>query len=608
MQEPANRAKPLVSHAPAASAHPRWLSVVHGEAPLLLIAPHGGPAGPSMRAMLNPKVNDLYTAEITRELAERLGASAIINIGMDRNRLDLNRLSQILSDAPWMLELIAGSVERIIARNRRATVLLIHGWNVIEPRVDLGIGVKTTRGAIQPAFGAHVSASDAFINGPLFRFAEALRRSHIEPTFGLRYPGAGVNNLLQAFTMRHAASTVAPLRRLAALSERGAMEAAQLELSVSLRIPGRYRADSIGAVAEAFSPEPASVVATPRIEIIRIAEPPRRAPRQEPTRAASGPRRVGLEFYDAASQIGAMASFDFGPGAAGARVMVVAGRQRIALFTAEGVVERTPQSLTLGALTLRLDGTRVCFDFAGPAVIVEDGTDYLSVERALAKARLCENMDLHAEFQAWHGADSSLHSPTGTVIDLIAHPEHPNEGLFGRVTGGLRMSGAQHDLNAVGRLGRSFVGIGNGMFRARRMIWAAFPDHPAPHALEARVHIDESGTGAPQARRFLREQWHELQLHDLKLAPNVARRPPREIAALLQHVREPGTALSVAGEVTSFVMLSRPGPAQTRIVTSLGFARFGIGDRSGAGMFERSDRSSAAPGAPGEAAEDIDES
>jgi hypothetical protein len=126
--------------------------------------------------------------------------------------------------------------------------------------------------------------------------------------------------------------------------------------------------------------------------------------------------------------------------------------------------------------------------------------------------------------------------------------------------------------------------------------------------LEARVHIDESGTGAPQARRFLREQWHELQLHDLKLAPNVARRPPREIAALLQHVREPGTALSVAGEVTSFVMLSRPGPAQTRIVTSLGFARFGIGDLSGAGMFERSDRSSAAPGASGEAAEDIDES
>ncbi len=618
MQEPSHRAGPPPAAAasgapaPAPTAVARWLSIVESDTPILLIAPHGGSAGPATRAMLNPKVNDLYTAEITRELAARLGAGAIINAGMDRNRLDLNRLSQVMRDAPAILDLIARSVEGIVARSGRATVLLIHGWNVVEPRVDLGIGVKTVRGAIQPACHAHVSASDGFINGPLLRFAEALRRSRIEPTFGLRYPGAGANNLLQAFTLRHAASPVPALKRLAELSARGAIQAAQLELSVSLRIPGRYRDDTIAAAIEAFAERPPAPVAGPHIEIVRIAEPPRRAPRQEPARAASGPRRVGLEFHDAASRIGAMASFDFGPGAAGARVMMVAGRQRIALFTAEGIVERTPHSIRLGALSLRLDGTRVCFDFAGPAVVVEDGTAYLSVERALATARLCETMEVHAEFEAWEGAPARPRSSAegvsdGTIIDLIAHPAHPNESLFGRVTGGFRISGARRDLHAVGRLGRSFVGIGNGMFKARRMIWAAFPDGEAPHALEARTQVDESGAGARHARRFDRERWHELLMRDLKLAPNTSRRPPQAITALLGG-DPPGGEFAVTGEVDGFVMLSRPGPAQTRIVTSVGFARFRLGDRWGAGMFERSARGSAAPGAAAGPAEDADES
>src|SRR5260370_29550360 len=90
-----------------------------GVSPLLLIAPHGGHAGPATRAMLHPKVNDLHTADITRELAQRLGAGAIINAGMDRNRLDLNRLSQVMSEAPWLLELIAARLERLVERSGR---------------------------------------------------------------------------------------------------------------------------------------------------------------------------------------------------------------------------------------------------------------------------------------------------------------------------------------------------------------------------------------------------------------------------------------------------------------------------------------------------------
>ena len=603
-------AESRLSEEAAAAKGARWLQAPDGDAPVLLIAPHGGHAGPATRAMLHPKVNDLHTADITRELAQRLGAGAIINAGMDRNRLDLNRLSQVMNEAPWLLELIAARLERIVERSGRAVVLLIHGWNVIEPRVDVGIGVKSASGTLLPACGAHVSASDGFVNGPLLDFVESLRQSGIEPTFGLRYPGAGANNLLQAFTRRHAASSIDALRRLAALNARGALEAVQLELSVALRMPGRFRTQAIAAIVESFArcdrpaaASPPSRIERPSlIEIIRTVEVPSPPLRRGIQESSNGPRRVGLEFYDPSTQMGAMASFDLGAGAAGARVMAVAGRERIALFTAEGRVERTAHSLTLGPLALRLDGGRVRFDFAGPAVVVEDGTAYLSVESALAKAALHEAMELHVEFEAWPAAGASS-EPTETLVELITHPEHAGDGVFGRVTGHCSIAGAKHRLEAVGRLGRSFVGIGNGAFNARRMIWAAFPDTASPHALEARTLIDCHSAESTRARVLDRGRWTDASLQRLKLTPTTPRRPPRRISALLRPPGE-GSALTLDGEVQSFVMLSRPGPAQSRILTSLGFASFRIeghlGDLRGAGMFECSHRSASAQHAAAE--------
>lgn len=598
----------------AAAKSARWLQAPDGDSPVLLIAPHGGHAGPATRAILHPKVNDLHTADITRELAQRLGAGAIINAGMDRNRLDLNRLSQVMSEAPWLLELIAARLERIVERSGRAVVLLIHGWNIIEPRVDVGIGVKSANGTLLPACGAHVSASESFVNGPLLDFVQALRQRDIEPSFGLRYPGAGANNLLQAFTRRHASSPVGALRRLAALNARGALEAVQLELSVALRMPGRFRTETIAAIAESFvrcglpvAASQAGRIERPgRIEIIRTADTPSPAPRRGAQQPSTAPLRVGLEFYDPSTQMGAMASFDLGAGAAGARVMAVAGRERIALFTAEGRVARTAHSLTLGPLALRLDGGRLRFDFAGPAVVVEDGTAYLSVEHALAKATLHETMELHVEFEPWPQVGASAEPRTETLLELITSQEHGGDGIFGRVTGRCSIAGATHRLEAVGRLGRSFVGIGNGAFTARRMIWAAFPDGASPQAIEARTITENEGAARASARVLDRGRWTDANLEQLKLTPATSRRPPRRISALLRS-RDGDHALAIDGEVLSFVMLSRPGPAQSRILTSLGFASFRIGghlgDLRGAGMFECSHRTASSPRATAEPAD-----
>src|SRR3984957_18782917 len=91
-----------------------WLEMVEGDAPILLIAPHGGRAGAAARATLHPKVNDLETAAITRDLANRFHATALINARMDRNEIDCNRLSQIAARAPWMLDLIADRISQIV--------------------------------------------------------------------------------------------------------------------------------------------------------------------------------------------------------------------------------------------------------------------------------------------------------------------------------------------------------------------------------------------------------------------------------------------------------------------------------------------------------------
>src|SRR6266851_3245104 len=127
-----------------------WLEISDGDAPLLLIAPHGGRAG---RA----------------------------------------------AHATWILELIAERVGRIIACHGHATVLLIHGWNIIEPRIDFGLGLREVNGKLLPPAGAHVSASDSFINGPVRELSERLRETGIIPSFGMRYPGGDRQNLLQAF-------------------------------------------------------------------------------------------------------------------------------------------------------------------------------------------------------------------------------------------------------------------------------------------------------------------------------------------------------------------------------------------------------------------------
>ena len=67
------------------------LTVVPGDGPLVLVAPHGGRRDAERRPWAGGhlRMNDLHTASLTAELAALLGAGALINEKYDRNEVDL---------------------------------------------------------------------------------------------------------------------------------------------------------------------------------------------------------------------------------------------------------------------------------------------------------------------------------------------------------------------------------------------------------------------------------------------------------------------------------------------------------------------------------------
>jgi len=570
----------------ATAASESWLEVIDSDSPVLLITPHGGRAEPRTRSLSNPKVNDLHTADITRGLAARLGASALINVAMDRNRLDCNRLSQIIDRAPWLLEMIADRIGAIVARHGRVTVLLIHGWNIIEPRLDFGMGLRTSGGELRPSGSACVSASDDFINGPLAGLADRLHHHGIKPTYGMRYPGGGLQNLLQAFTARHRQSSNAPLRSISETAANGVVDAAQLELSVSIRMPGELRARCEDAIAQLFSANGADSHA-PRTPLVvnRAPRPP--VARSEIGAAATvaAPGRVGIEFYDPAARIGAMASFDVGGAGMGARIMMLFDRHRAALFTAEGRPTRSSSAVTHGPLSLRREGESIVLAFRGPAVIVPDATAYLSIERALASGRLDGNTEVNLRFEIDHAGgefdfDRILSRPGA------AHDSASSSASFGRIAGQVCIDGAARTVNGFARAGMSFTGLGPGKFTARRMIWACFEDKEAPRALEARSVATGDAPPGRNARILGAGGWSACELLDLTIDTPSVEEPPHRIFASLR--RPDGSSCEVEGSVECFIPLSRPGPGDSRIYTSLGFASFRSGTHRGAGMFEYS--------------------
>jgi hypothetical protein len=386
--------------------------------------------------------------------------------------------------------------------------------------------------------------------------------------------------LVQAFTERHRGSPLTPLSRISAIAAQGLVDAVQLELSVSVRLLGPPRQRCVEAIADTFSGQPqATAPSDSNLSVVRTPLAARRV-------STTAPLRVGMEFFDAASGIGAMASFDLGTPGFGARIMMVLGERRVILCTCEGTTRRDADRLSLGPLSLVIRGSSLVLEFAGTAVVVPDGSTYLSIERALATGIL----DPHARV--------TLQLPlSGDALDpsvLFGHGAFDSAArnippVFSIATGEATLEGRRYSLRASTRAGVSFTGLGSQKFNERRMIWALFHgDDQAPDAIELRRVDGDSESEQQIARLFSDGKWSTLTLSSLAIEAGAPELMPHRLEATV--AASAGDSFNLLGTPVAFVPLSRPGLNGSRIYTSLGFGTFKWGTRSASGMFEYSRR------------------
>jgi hypothetical protein len=391
-------------------------------------------------------VNDLHTAALTAELAAATGASALVNAGLDRNDTDLNRIVEAAERAPRFLELLAQILEEKLAAHERVTLLTVHGWNVVQTSVDIGLGCKTEDHPF--AVGRRAAVSPAFAATALARLLAACDAHGIVATVGARYPARNAENLLQLFTTRYRDDPRATVRGLAAAASR--VDAMQLELGIPLRWPGTWRerlcASIVASLPELLAPRPdAARAAAPRPP---DASPPPRAPYR-------------VEF--ASAGMCGLAALDGGAG--GGRLLLFLPGDRLLLFTGERAGAGAGDGL--GPLVLRSGPRGASIRFRGPLLQFPDCTPFLDLETGLARGHLVD-------------ADVAL--------DYAPHAALGGDG-FGDVTGRVSLDGVPHDITGVGSTGGSFA---EGPWPRVRVALRLAPDT----ALRATIAVrDDTATG-----------------------------------------------------------------------------------------------------------------
>ncbi|MEO8603344.1 MAG: hypothetical protein ABI629_12280 [bacterium] len=380
---------------------PAWCRWRAGGSHLLLIAPHGG-ARDAARSGRPRKVNDLHTAEFADELAVATDAGLIANPSLDRNHLDLNRISQLVRGAPWFLALLEHLLADILARHAHAEVLFLHGWNTLQAKCDIGIGRRLDDAASAAAHAQELTASPAYISSRLDALRAACAAAGVLAPFGERYPARHPNNAVQLFRRGgHAAASP----RLAAWIASGRVDAVQLELGVPLRWPGATRRAFMALLGRSFT------------------APTIRGPLSHQTVAASSAPLAlslphALQAYDAGRQLGLTGRIDTRAGGAGVagRLLLFIGDRQVALFTGED-----PHVATLSGggphFTAHEAGCLLTFD--GALLLTDDGTRYLDLEQAFAASRL---VIAHADLAFTPGATVDYGRVHGTVVlDDIAY-------------------------------------------------------------------------------------------------------------------------------------------------------------------------------------------
>lgn len=506
--------------------------VRHGSGDVLVVAPHaalGSGDGPRRQA------NDFHTEAVAAAIAARVDGSLVVNHAIDRELLDLNRRSVVEQRAPWFAELLRDALARILARHPTASVLFVHGWHVMQPRCDVGVGARLEDARAASSRADSLTASPAWLEARIDALRRTCSRLGVRVTYGERWPAAHPNNLLQVFRRTPRAASCAALAELTEHAARGRIEAAQLELGAPLRWPGALRDEFVTACVAALRQEGAPPP-TP-------VEPHRR---KESVVEEGFAGRIGVQVYDLRAGrrgLGIIAGVAHLPGGdTGARLLLFPGGSRLAVFVGH---ERGHGALAVEGLRFAGSDAEWTLAFDGHVLLAEDGRRYFADEREQVAARLGR-----ATVQL------SFRSPGGAGI--------------GRATGEVRLDGERFSIDASGF------------------------SSPLPLALRQTPHATRIYASFVDGQALLADTASE----SIAFVSGQPRPLPRAAAAFLgsgAFALDVGAGGTVECRPQSRIDVWRPSPAGRAVRVSFGTARFVWGgDRQGAGFYERAEPDSAA--------------
>jgi hypothetical protein len=437
---------------------------------VVFVAPHGGRRTRVVRR--DDGINDLHTAELARELAERTDGFAVINRELDRNDVDLNRISQLSDAGRPFLAALEEAVASASASGSVPLVLWIHGWNVALEWCDIGIGASDLSGTLA---GRFPTVGRECFDGFLEPLRKALETRDIGATFGHRYPALGKDNATQLFSSRHVDHDDASVRGLAGCAAAGGVDGVQLELGISLRWPGPRRDEFVGALTACVDRYlQRSAAGDPRAS--RDAQwslPPRKKdpPAARPERGYSVQAALedggGLFLGVEAAGAGSMAS----------RVCMALPDGKLLLFVGEGAWAGTVGRYELGGLdwqvveaaaNRRRDWPLVSrLRFRGPVVAYPRHDAFVDLEQGLSGAELVDcSFDLTFEYVG----DS-----------------------FGEISGSARIGDAVREIRTLGVCERGSRGEPGAFPRARVALTGGL-DTP----LHADIDLSRHGPTSPE--------------------------------------------------------------------------------------------------------------
>jgi len=420
------------------------LQLQRGSRPLVIVAPHGGRRERAVRR--DDGMNDLYTAELALELAERLDAWAVINDSLDRNVVDLNRVSELDRYTSFVEELeraIAGAVQ--VAADGRPLLLFVHGWNVVQPACDLGLGLREQDGRLS---GRWPTASTATWKGPVSRLRDELQGRRIWAPVGWRYPAWGADNVLQLFSGRHDGHDDARLAAIARLAAADRVDAVQLELSVPLRWPGPWRESFLAATELALADYEGANAAggdsvAGRAAVVietRTAGPSRARPGWQvvPRGLPEVEQAEDALVQQEAQPLNLMALLSeegdaifagvepAGRGAVLARVCLLLADGRMALFTSDSAADLSAADCPRLQLDREQGGGLARLRLRAPVVLYPSHLAYLDLERGMAESVLST---LELDLRWTPGDYDPEHGRLAGEVELIGQPGLPGMAL-----------------------------------------------------------------------------------------------------------------------------------------------------------------------------------